>query len=116
MWNVGNKLAVGRHRARAAGDDLDSRGGRARDSGQRRGAGAIWTPLIPATFDAERVETFGANTPMGRAGQPAEVVPCYVFLASPDGAYMSGQVLYPNGGDLFRRSGHRRRRAQQQLA
>lgn len=60
--------------------------------------GPIWTPLIPATFPDEKVETFGANTPMGRAGQPDEVAPCYVFLASNDSAYMTGQVLHPNGG------------------
>jgi len=62
--------------------------------------GPIWTPLIPASFDAERVENFGASTPMGRAGQPAEVAPAYVFLASDDASYMTGQVLHPNGGDF----------------
>lgn len=62
--------------------------------------GPIWTPLIPATFDAEHVKSFGADTPMGRAGQPAEVAPCYVLLASADGSYMTGQVLHPNGGDF----------------
>jgi NAD(P)-dependent dehydrogenase (short-subunit alcohol dehydrogenase family) len=60
--------------------------------------GPIWTPLIPATFPGEKVETFGADTPLGRAGQPDEVAPCYVFLASNDSAYMTGQVLHPNGG------------------
>ena len=60
--------------------------------------GPIWTPLIPATFPAERVEKFGADVPMGRAGQPAEVAPAYVFLACDDGSYMTGQVLHPNGG------------------
>jgi NAD(P)-dependent dehydrogenase (short-subunit alcohol dehydrogenase family) len=60
--------------------------------------GPIWTPLIPASFDAAHVEEFGSDTPMGRAGQPAEVAPCYVFLASDDASYMSGQVLHPNGG------------------
>lgn len=63
--------------------------------------GPIWTPLIPATFDAEHVESFGSNTPMGRAGQPAEVAPCYVLLASADGSYMTGQVLHPNGGQFI---------------
>lgn len=62
--------------------------------------GPIWTPLIPASFDAEQVASFGANTPMGRAGQPEEVAPCYVFLASDDSSYMSGQVLHPNGGRI----------------
>lgn len=62
--------------------------------------GPIWTPLIPATFDEYAVERFGANTPMKRAGQPEEVAPCYVFLASQDSTYMSGQVLHPNGGQV----------------
>jgi NAD(P)-dependent dehydrogenase (short-subunit alcohol dehydrogenase family) len=60
--------------------------------------GPIWTPLIPATFDEEKVEQHGANTPMQRPGQPDEVAPAYVFLASQDGSYFSGQVLHPNGG------------------
>lgn len=60
--------------------------------------GPIWTPLIPATFPAEKVKTFGSDTPLGRAGQPAEVANCYVFLASDDSSYISGQVLHPNGG------------------
>ena len=60
--------------------------------------GPIWTPLIPATFPDEKVETFGADTPLGRPGQPDEVAPCYVFLASNDSSYMTGQVLHPNGG------------------
>jgi NAD(P)-dependent dehydrogenase (short-subunit alcohol dehydrogenase family) len=63
--------------------------------------GPIWTPLIPASFDAAHVEEFGSDTPMGRAGQPAEVAPCYVFLASDDASYMSGQVFHPNGGDFI---------------
>ncbi len=58
----------------------------------------IWTPLIPATFPADEVEQFGKNTPLGRPGQPDEVAPCYVFLASNDSSYMTGQVLHPNGG------------------
>ena len=62
--------------------------------------GPIWTPLIPATFPEEKVETFGADTPLGRAGQPDEVAPCYVFLASDDSSYMTGQVLHPNGGRI----------------
>jgi NAD(P)-dependent dehydrogenase (short-subunit alcohol dehydrogenase family) len=63
--------------------------------------GPIWTPLIPATFPPERVKTFGADTPMGRPGQPEEVAPSYVFLASDDSSYMSGQVLHPNGGEII---------------
>src|SRR5690606_5955190 len=62
--------------------------------------GPIWTPLIPASFDAESVKSFGADTPMERPGQPEEVAPCYVFLASQDGSYMTGQVLHPNGGEI----------------
>ncbi len=62
--------------------------------------GPIWTPLIPATFPPDAVESFGANTPMGRAGQPEEVAPCYVFLASADASYIAGQVLHPNGGQV----------------
>jgi NAD(P)-dependent dehydrogenase (short-subunit alcohol dehydrogenase family) len=62
--------------------------------------GPIWTPLIPASFPEEKVETFGTDTPMGRAGQPEEVAPSYVFLASDDSSYMTGQVLHPNGGEV----------------
>lgn len=62
--------------------------------------GPIWTPLIPSTFPEEKVDTFGQNTPMHRPGQPEEVAPCYVFLASDDASYMSGQVLHPNGGEV----------------
>ncbi len=61
--------------------------------------GPIWTPLIPATFPAEAVDTFGRSQPMGRPGQPDEVAPSYVFLASADASYMSGQTLHPNGGE-----------------
>ncbi len=62
--------------------------------------GPIWTPLIPATFPGEKVETFGSDVPMGRTGQPNEVAPCFVFLASDDSTYMTGQVLHPNGGEI----------------
>lgn len=65
--------------------------------------GPIWTPLIPASFSAEEVAGFGSETssvPMMRAGQPCEVSPCYVFLASCDSSYMTGQVLNPNGGTI----------------
>lgn len=61
--------------------------------------GPIWTPLIPASFDAERVSEHGSKTPMGRVGQPNEVAPCALFLACEDGSYMSGQTLHPNGGE-----------------
>jgi NAD(P)-dependent dehydrogenase (short-subunit alcohol dehydrogenase family) len=63
--------------------------------------GPIWTPLIPATFEAEKVEKFGSDTPMKRAGQPEEVANCYVFLASDDASYMTGQILHPNGGGFI---------------
>ncbi|MBA2486651.1 MAG: SDR family oxidoreductase [Nitrospira sp.] len=62
--------------------------------------GPIWTPLIPSTFPEEKVETFGSNVPLERAGQPEEVAPSYVFLASDDASYMTGQVLHPNGGTV----------------
>lgn len=60
--------------------------------------GPIWTPLIPATFPAEKTAEHGSNKPLGRPGQPVEVAPSYVFLASQEASYMSGQVLHPNGG------------------
>jgi len=63
--------------------------------------GPIWTPLIPATFPAEKVATFGSDVPLGRAGEPAEVAPCYVFLASDDSSYMTGQIMHPNGGEII---------------
>ena len=62
--------------------------------------GPIWTPLIPASFDAEHVANHGSSAPMQRPSQPNEVAPCYVFLASEDASYISGQVLHPNGGDV----------------
>ena len=62
--------------------------------------GPIWTPLIPSTFPEEKVEQFGGDVPLKRAGQPEEVAPCYVFLASDDASYMTGQVLHPNGGSV----------------
>ena len=62
--------------------------------------GPIWTPLIPASFDPDHVAKHGAAAPMERAGQPNEVAPCYVFLASEDASYMSGQILHPNGGTV----------------
>jgi NAD(P)-dependent dehydrogenase (short-subunit alcohol dehydrogenase family) len=63
--------------------------------------GPIWTPLIPASFDEGKVASFGADVPLGRPGQPEEVAPCFVFLASDDGSYMTGQVLHPNGGEII---------------
>jgi len=62
--------------------------------------GPIWTPLIPATFPEDKVASFGADVPMQRPGQPEEVAPCYVFLASDDSSYMTGQILHPNGGSV----------------
>jgi NAD(P)-dependent dehydrogenase (short-subunit alcohol dehydrogenase family) len=62
--------------------------------------GPIWTPLIPSTFPEEKVETFGSDVPLKRVGQPEEVAPSYVFLASGDASYMTGQVLHPNGGTV----------------
>lgn len=62
--------------------------------------GPIWTPLIPATFLPDKVATFGADVPMQRAGQPEELAPSYVFLASEDSSYMAGQVLHVNGGNV----------------
>jgi len=63
--------------------------------------GPIWTPLIPATFDEEDLKNFGKKVPMGRPGQPSEVGPAYVFLASDDSSYMTGQVLHINGGKII---------------
>ncbi|WP_182112962.1 SDR family oxidoreductase [Actinotalea sp. JY-7876] len=60
--------------------------------------GPIWTPLIPATMDAEKVEQFGADTPMGRAGQPAELAPAFVFFASQESSYISGERIGVTGG------------------
>jgi NAD(P)-dependent dehydrogenase (short-subunit alcohol dehydrogenase family) len=62
--------------------------------------GPIWTPLIPASFPAEKVDGFGENTLLGRPGQPDEIAPCYVYLACDDSSYMTGQVLHPNGGRI----------------
>jgi NAD(P)-dependent dehydrogenase (short-subunit alcohol dehydrogenase family) len=62
--------------------------------------GPIWTPLIPSTFTPEQVAKFGKDVPLKRPGEPAEVAPSYVFLASDDASYMTGQVLHPNGGTV----------------
>ena len=63
--------------------------------------GPIWTPLIPSTFDEKKVASFGADVPLKRPGQPEEVAPSYVFLASDDSSYMTGQILHPNGGSVI---------------
>lgn len=63
--------------------------------------GPIWTPLIPATFDEEKLKGFGKDVPIGRPGQPSELGPAYVFLACRDSSYMTGQVLHINGGEII---------------
>src|SRR5690606_33728287 len=62
--------------------------------------GPIWTPLIPASFPADEVAKFGAQQPLGRAGEPEEVAPAYVYLASTDSSYVTGQTLHVNGGEI----------------
>jgi NAD(P)-dependent dehydrogenase (short-subunit alcohol dehydrogenase family) len=62
--------------------------------------GPIWTPLVVEAFDVAHLRKFGKDTPMGRAGYPYEVAPAYVYLASADSSYMTGQTLHVNGGDL----------------
>ena len=62
--------------------------------------GPIWTPLIVSSFDPKKAAQHGSDSPMKRAGEPAEVAPCYLFLASDDASYMTGQVLHPNGGEV----------------
>ncbi|MBA3971720.1 MAG: SDR family oxidoreductase [Bacteroidetes bacterium] len=63
--------------------------------------GPIWTPLVPSSFPNKKVTTYGTETPMKRPGQPSEVAPSYVFLASDDSAYITGQFLHPNGGEII---------------
>lgn len=63
--------------------------------------GPVWTPLIPASFEDEKVSKFGKDVPMERPAQPVEIAPCYVFLASKEGAFITGQVLHPNGGSII---------------
>lgn len=63
--------------------------------------GPIWTPLIPASFPADKVASFGADQPLGRPGQPYEVATSHLFLASEESSYMTGQVLHPNGGEII---------------
>jgi hypothetical protein len=62
--------------------------------------GPTWTPFIPASFDDEEIERFGENAPLGGPGQPDDVAPSYIFLASSDAIFMTGQVLHPNGGTV----------------
>ena len=62
--------------------------------------GPIWTPLIVSSFDDKQIEEFGSDTPMQRAGQPSEVAPAYVFLASIDSSYITGQIIHINGGEV----------------
>ncbi len=63
--------------------------------------GPVWTPLIPSTFKPKQVATFGSNVPMKRAGEPNEIAPSFLFLASESSRYMTGQVLHPNGGEII---------------
>ncbi|MCE7054670.1 SDR family oxidoreductase [Algoriphagus sp. AGSA1] len=63
--------------------------------------GPIWTPLIPATFSKEDVATFGQNVPLNRAGEPSEVAPSFLFLASDQSSYITGQFIHPNGGEII---------------
>lgn len=63
--------------------------------------GPVWTPLISSTYEADEVARFGSDVPMERAGEPEEIAPSYVFLASSDSSFMTGQVLHPNGGEVL---------------
>jgi NAD(P)-dependent dehydrogenase (short-subunit alcohol dehydrogenase family) len=63
--------------------------------------GPIWTPLIASSFSKEKVAQFGSEVPMGRAGEPVEVAPAYLFLASDDASYITGQFIHPNGGEII---------------
>lgn len=63
--------------------------------------GPVWTPLIPASSPPDQSAQFGTQVPLGRPAQPEEIAPCYVFLASEDASYMTGQVLHPNGGEVI---------------
>jgi NAD(P)-dependent dehydrogenase (short-subunit alcohol dehydrogenase family) len=63
--------------------------------------GPVWTPLIASTFSPDEVAHFGGDVPLGRPAEPDEIAPCFVFLASDDSAYFSGQVLHPNGGEII---------------
>ncbi|HLQ71861.1 MAG TPA: SDR family oxidoreductase, partial [Bacillota bacterium] len=63
--------------------------------------GPIWTPLVPSTFSQEQVDSFASGTPMKRPGQPKELAPAYVYLASDDASYVSGQTIHVNGGIII---------------
>ena len=63
--------------------------------------GPIWTPLIASSFPRKKVAVFGSEVPMGRAGEPAEIAPAYLFLASDDASYITGQFIHPNGGEII---------------
>ena len=63
--------------------------------------GPVWTPLIASSFKRRRVATHGSDVPMARAGEPAEIAPAYLFLASDDAAYITGQFIHPNGGEII---------------
>jgi len=63
--------------------------------------GPIWTPLIASSFPRRKVAVFGSEVPMGRAGEPAEIAPAYLFLASDDASYITGQFIHPNGGEII---------------
>lgn len=62
--------------------------------------GFFWTPLQPACWEAKKIPTLAANVPMGRAGQPYEIAPLFVYLASDDSSYVTGQVMHINGGQF----------------
>ncbi len=63
--------------------------------------GPVWTPLIVSSLKPKEIETFGSDSPMGRVGQPVDIAPCYLFLASDESSYITGQVLHPNGGEII---------------
>jgi NAD(P)-dependent dehydrogenase (short-subunit alcohol dehydrogenase family) len=62
--------------------------------------GPVWTPLIVSSMKPDQIKTFGSDSPMGRPGEPAEIATCYLFLASDEASYITGQVLHPNGGEI----------------
>lgn len=63
--------------------------------------GPVWTPLIVSSFSKKKVASFGSEVPMKRAGEPSEIAPAYLFLASADASYITGQVIHPNGGEII---------------
>jgi NAD(P)-dependent dehydrogenase (short-subunit alcohol dehydrogenase family) len=62
--------------------------------------GPVWTPLIASSMSAKEISTFGTDAPVGRAAEPSEIAPCYIFLASPESLFINGQTLHPNGGEI----------------